>query len=104
MSTSKPKSKYLKMNQEETKENQENEENECMFCFCNVNIKEKHIKCMTCDKNFHYECYVDWKKQKNNKPMKCIHCSQFNLYKYYNKNNCLITRLFGANYIYQTFS
>ena len=58
---------------------------------------------MTCDKNFHQECYLDWKKQNNNKPMKCIHCSQFNLYKYYNKNNCLVTRLFGANYIYKTF-
>ena len=94
------------MNQEEGKENQENEENEeneCMFCFCSVNVKKKHIKCMTCDKNFHNQCYLDWKKQNNNKPMKCIHCSQFNLYKYYNKNNCLVTRLFGANYIYKTF-
>ena len=74
MSTCKPKSIYIKMSHEAEKENQENEENEeneCMFCFCSVNVKKKHIKCMTCDKNF-IKNAIRLEKN-NNKPMKCIH-------------------------------
>lgn len=94
------KSKYLKMI--ENKEDKE-EEHDCMFCFCNIDIKKKYIKCVTCNTDFHYKCYMDWKKQKNNEKMKCIHCNQNTLYKYFNNYGCILTRLFGPNFVYRPF-
>ena len=81
-----------------------NDEIECLICLEHVNVEKEHILCQTCLKYCHSECYDNWKRMKNKKSIKCVHCNQITLLDYRNTTNCFFSRLWGPNYKYLKYT
>ena len=84
--------KYIKnINNKENKEDKEDIENDCIICFAPLNNYKKNLIMFSCGHTYHYDCFINWRKQSDNVMDQCISCDTVRSYtvmpKKYKKKN-----------------
>ena len=69
------------------KENKEDIENDCIICFAPLNNYKKNLIMFSCGHTYHYDCFINWRKQSGNVMDQCISCDTIRSYTVIPKKN-----------------